>query len=99
MRDAHGERKDAETAVNRQRKRGEIPWAVADVLAGKVSPYPAGRPGRGRQAEACDPDGEIRGSALVSANGFMLLSFWQESALATAAPAEPCRATHRQLGV
>jgi len=74
MRDAHGERKDAETAVNRQRKRGEIPWAVADVLAGKVSPYPAGRPGRGRQAEACDPDGEIRGSALVSANGFMLLS-------------------------
>lgn len=35
MRDAHGERKDAETAVNRQRKRGEIPWAVADVLAGK----------------------------------------------------------------
>src|SRR5574338_347185 len=59
MRDAGGERKDAETAVNRQRKRGEIPWAVADVLAGKVSPYPVGRPGRGRQAEACDAAGYV----------------------------------------
>ena len=35
----------------------------------------------------------------IGANVVMLLSFWQESALATAAPAVPCRATHRQPGV
>ncbi len=42
---------------------------MADVLAERVLPYPAGKPGRERQAEACDPDGEIRGSAPLARTG------------------------------